>query len=417
MQVNVEKLSPVLMEFQIEVPADQVSTEVDNAYDSLRRTARVRGFRKGKAPRQVLVQLYGPAVRADVARKLVDASLQKALSEKAVVPLTKPAVEPAELKPKQSFSFKARFEVRPDIEQVNWEGLAARRKNTEVSEEQIGAEIEKLRQDLATEEPVEGRAAEKGDLASLKLAFEIDGEEHKEEVDKIEIGAGRILSFLDEAIVGMNAGDKKEVEGSFADNHPMEKLRGKKSSFQVEVTELKKRVLPEIDDEFAKDTEHDNLEALRTALREKVQKRLQQESEEEVAKQLVTDLCAKNPIPVPPSLVEQQARMTARELQMMAQMSGQKLEGDDLQRRLMMDSEMKVRAGLLMAEIARAKGVTVTEADIEKGYEELAEQTGKNVQKVKAEYRERSKREMLIGMILEDKVLNLMEGAAKIDGP
>jgi trigger factor len=417
MQVNVEKLSPVLMELQIEVPADQVSNEVNAAYDQLRKTARVRGFRKGKAPRQVLVQLYGPAVRADVARKLMDSSLQKALSEKAVVPLTKPSVEPVELKPKQSFSFKARFEVRPDIGAVSWEGLAARRRSAEPTEEMISAEIEKLRQELATEEPIEGRPAEKGDLASLKLAFDIDGEAHEEEVEKIEIGSGKILAFLDDAVPGMSVGEKKEVEGSFADNHPMERLRGKKSTFKIELTELKKRVLPEIDDEFAKDTEHDDLAALRAALTAKVKRRLEQENEEEVAKQLVTDLCLKNPIPVPPSLVEQQARMTARELQQLAQMSGQRLEGDDLQRRILADSEVKVRAGLLMAEIARLNGITVNEQDIEKGYEELAEQTGKNVQKVKAEYRERSKREMLIGMILEDKVLTLMEGAAKIEGP
>src|SRR5690606_22460913 len=112
--------------------------------------------------------------------------------------------------------------------------------------------------------------------------------------------------------------------------------------------------------------------------------------------------------------VQQQARMTQRELQMLAQMTGQRLDDPAMQERLRMDAETKVRAGLLMAEIAKEKEIKVTDADLEKGYQELAEQTGKNVARLKAEYRDRQKREMLIGMILEDKVLDLMESSAKI---
>lgn len=414
MQVEIEKLSPVLMEFQIQVSADEVNSEVNVAYNRLKKTARVRGFRKGKAPRHILAQLYGAAIHADVARKLMDEMLEKALSEKAIQPLTKPSVEPAELKPKRAFSFKARFEVRPEIEKVEWEGLSAKKRSVEVTDELIDAEIEKLRSEHATEEPVE-RAAQAGDLADLGLKFELGGEEQSEDVDGIEIGAGKILPFLDEALPGMKVGESKSVTGSFPDNHQMDKVRGQESTFVIELKELKQRVLPEVDDEFAKDCEKDDLAALKADIRETLQKRLEQEAEEELAKELVAALCEKNPIPVPPSLVQQQAQMTARELQFLAQMTGQAMNDPDLQRRVMADSEMKVRAGLLMAEIAKEKQIKVTDADIEKGYEELAAQTGKNVAKIKVEYRERQKREMLIGMILEDKVLDLMEGAAKIE--
>ena len=414
MQVEIEKLSPVLMQFQIEVPVAEVNSEVDAAYNRLKKTARVRGFRKGKAPRKILAQLYGPAIHADVAQKLMDAMLQKALSEKAIQPLTKPSVEPAELKPKRPFSFKARFEVRPEIETVEWEGLEAKKQSIEVTDELIDAEIEKLRNEHATEEPVE-RAAKEGDLADLVLKFEIAGEEQTEEVDAIEVGAGKILPFLDEALAGMKAGETKSVEGSFPDNHQMEKIRGQKSTFTIELKELKQRVLPEVDDEFAKDCDKDDLAALKSDIREQVKKRLEQHAEEELAKQLVAALCEKNPIPVPPSLVQQQAQMTARELQFLAQMSGQSMNSPELQQRVMADSEMKVRAGLLMAEIAKEKEIKVTDEDLEEGYEQLAEQSGKNVAKVKAEHRDRQKREMLIGMILEDKVLTLMEGAAKLE--
>jgi trigger factor len=167
---------------------------------------------------------------------------------------------------------------------------------------------------------------------------------------------------------------------------------------------------------MAKDVgEYADLAALKTSLKEKVEKELKQKATDAVAEQLVIELCKANPIPVPPSLVEQQAQMTERELVQNARRAGQRLDVNaDLRQRVRLDSELKVRAGLLMAEIAKAKQVKIDDADIEKGYAELAEQTGKNVAKVKAEYRDPKKREMLVGMILEDKILDLIESAAKV---
>jgi trigger factor len=413
MDVHVEKLSPVLIEFQIEVPADQVTTEVNKQYSQLKRTAKVRGFRKGKAPRHVLAHLYGRAIHADVAQRLMDTSLQQALNDKSIQPLTKPSVEPAELKLKEAFSFKARFEVRPEIEKVTWEGLEATRKSAEVTDEQLEEEIERLRVEHATMEPVEKRGAEKGDIATLALSFEVDGEEKTEELDN-EIGSGQILKAIDEGLMGMKAGEQKTVTESFPENHPMADLRGKETNFKLDLKELKQKVLPKVDDEFAKDCEHDDLKAMRAALTEKLGAKLKQDTEEDVARQLVAQLCEKNVVPVPPSLVEQQAKMSEQELRFMAQMSGQQVDESTFGERLRADAEMKVRAGLLMAEIAKEKKVQVTQEDIDSGYEELATQTGKNVAKIKAEYREKNKRDMLIGMILEDKVLDLMEKSAKI---
>jgi trigger factor len=414
MQVSVEKLSPVMVEFRVEVPATTVSAEVDKADNQLKRTAKVRGFRKGKAPRKVLKQLYSRAIHADVAQRLMDQSLQQALVDKSMQPLTQPAVEPAELNPAADFSFKARFEVRPEIEKVEWEGLEATRASAKVDDDAVKQEVERLQREHATLQPVEGREAKEGDIASLSLDFELDGETKNEQVDA-ELGSGQVLSSVEEAVVGMKPGDAKDVEHEFVPQHPNTQLRGKTVSFKVKVEELKERVLPEVDDEFAKDCDHENLDELKKALSEKLEKRMQQQVDEELAKQLVEQLCSKNPVPVPPSLVEQQSKLSERELRAMAQMSGQPLTmTPEIQARMRADSEMKVRAGLLMAEIAKEKEVKVTDEDLEQGYTELAEQTGKNVAKIKAEYRERSQRDMLIGMILEDKVLDLLEGAAKI---
>lgn len=414
MEVQVEKLSPVLLELQIQVPADQVTIEVDGAFTSLQKTARVRGFRPGKAPRHVLVQLYGQAVRADVARRLMDSTLQQALGDKGIQPLTQPAVEPAELEPKKAFSFKARFEVRPEIEKVEWKGLAATKPSVAVTDETVKTELERVQREHSTLQAVEGRGAHKGDVATLSLSFKIDGADRNETVET-EVGEGKVMEPIEAVLAGSKAGDEKAVVVTFPENHHAAQLRGRDITITVKIDDLKERILPAIDDELAKDAGSESLTALEASIKERLGKELEQRAEEEVAKALVVQLCAKNTIPVPPSLVEQQSRMSEREMQQMAQMSGQPFRRTaELVEHIRVDSEMKVRAGLLMAEIAKHNKLDVTEADIEKGYEELAAQSGKNVARVKAEYRERGKREMLIGMILEDKVLTLMENEATI---
>jgi trigger factor len=181
---------------------------------------------------------------------------------------------------------------------------------------------------------------------------------------------------------------------------------------------LKERVLPNADDEFAKDLgKFETLADLEKDLREKLEKQATEAAENALAEQLVVDLVKTNPIPVPPSLVERQMRITEQEILQRARTQGNQATGlgDELREKVRADSEMKVAAGLLMAEVAKKEELKIGDAEIEKGLEELAEQTGKNVAKLRVEYREPQKREMLIGMILENKVLDIIQAKAKIE--
>ena len=191
-----------------------------------------------------------------------------------------------------------------------------------------------------------------------------------------------------------------------------------KGVFHITLKEIKQRVLPELDDEFAKDVgSYDTLDALRQDVRQKIEKANAERAENEVAEALVVELCKRNPVPVPPSLVDQQARMQENEILERARTQGNNVQSvsPDMRQRIRMDAEIKVRAGLLMAEIAKAQKLQITDDDIQKAYVELAEQTGQNVNKIKVQYRDPKQREMLIGMILEDKVLTIIEQAAKIE--
>jgi trigger factor len=422
MQVTVQRLSPVLIQFDVQVAADRVKTEVDKEYNSVAKNARVRGFRPGKAPRKVLSHVYGERVAAAVAQRLVDETYPQAVNEHKVQPVSTPQIERDEFNEAGPFNYKARVEVLPQIDSVSYEGLPAKRAKNEVSDEQIGKELEQLRTAHSTlEAPSEARGAKNGDAVTIDFKVEVEGDDVSDAGAndfQVDVGSGNLLPQIEQALEGKKVGDSAEAEVPMPANHPHKKLRGKTAKFKITVKDLKERVLPALDDEFAKDVgEFENLQALKDDIKKRIEKQQHDALENAVAEQLVVELVKKNPIDVPPSLVDQQRRITEQEVIQRARSQGGRVTGiaDELRAQIQQDAEVKVRAGLLMAEVAKKEGIQVTESDIEDGLKELAEQTGKNVNKVRAEYRDQQRRQMLIGMILENKVLDIIQSKAKIE--
>jgi trigger factor len=422
MQVQVARISPVVLEVAVEVPADTVRVEVEKAYSTLQRKARVRGFRPGKAPRQVLAHLYGPQVASDVVNALVNETLPKALSEKNVQPINQPQVEAGKFEQGANFSYKARFEVQPEIGEVAYEGLDLVRPPEIATEAAVEEQLELLRRQHARLQPPESaRPAKKGDVVTIDFTLSVEGKELKDgggEGLPLELGSGQVLPELDGALTGKTIDDKFEVEAKFPDAHSSKELAGKAGVLRVHLKDIKERILPTLDDEFAKDVgSFQTLVELRADVHTRLQKMLKDRAESALAEQIVEKLNEKNPLDVPPSLVEQQCRMMEMELLQNARRAGQRISPDDFAKvhgQVHADAEKKVRAGLLMGAIAKKLDVKVTDQDIQKGLEELAAETGKNVAKVRAEYNEPQKRQILVGMILEDKVLDVIEGKANI---
>jgi trigger factor len=423
MQVQINKLSPVLVEFDVEVAADRVKSEMDKAFAAVSKTARVRGFRPGKAPRRVLTHMFGARIAADVAQRLVDETFPEAVSNHNLQPVSSPAIEPQKIEDNKPFAYKARFEIVPEIESVSYDGLEAKRPKVEVKKEQIDEQLEALRREHSTlEPPKKERATAKGDVVTIDFTIEVDGKpvgDAGAEDFQAELGDGTLLPPIDEALTGKKVGDSADASVEMPANHPHAGLRGKTAVFKLTIKDMKERVLPELDDELAKDVgeEFAKLDDLKKDIEKRIAKQLKDQSDNAVAEQLVVELVKKNPIPLPPSLVQRQMQLTEQEILSQARRQGQTARGvgDELRDKIREDSEVKVRAGLLMAEIAKKEGIKIGDPEIEEGIQELAEQTGKPAAKLRAEYRDAKKREMLIGMILENKVLDIIEGKAKIE--
>ncbi|WP_394849034.1 trigger factor [Pendulispora brunnea] len=422
MQVTVSRISPVILELQIEIPADTVKTEVDKAYTNLAKKAHVKGFRPGKAPRSVLSHLYGPQVQNDVANNIVNTTLPQVLTEKNVTPINTPEVEAGKVDSKETFSYKARFEVSPEIESVTYEGFELTRPQAEITDAMVDEQIERIRQSLATlKAPEPARPAQSGDIVVIDFTLSVDGKEIKDgggQGVQLELGSKQVLPELDAGITGKNVGDKFEVTAQFPDRHPREDFRDKPGVFAITINEIKEKVLPNLDDEFAKDVgQFQTLVELRADVHTRLQKSAKDQVDTAIAEQIVEKLNEANPVEVPPSLVQQQCKLMETQILQQARRAGQPITQEQwasLHGAIHADAEKKVRAGLLMAHIAKTLEIKVTDEDLEKGIAELAEETGKNVAKVRAEYREKGKRDILIGMILEDKILDLLEGKSKI---
>jgi trigger factor len=422
MQVQVARISPVVLEVAVEVPAADVRVEVEKAYSTLQRKARVRGFRPGKAPRQVLAHLYGPQVASDVVNAIVNDTLPKVLSEQNVQPINQPQVEAGKFEQGANFSYKARFEVQPEIGEVTYEGLDLVRPPEVATEAAVDEQLELLRRQHARLQPPEPvRPAQKGDVVTIDFTLSVEGKELKDgggEGLPLELGSGQILPELDAALLGKKIDDKFDVDAKFPDAHTSKELAGKVGMLRVHLKDVKERILPTLDDEFAKDVGNfQTLVELRADVHTRLEKMLKDRAESALAEQIVEKLNEKNPLDVPPSLVEQQCRMMEMELLQNARRAGQRVSPEDFAKvhgQVHADAEKKVRAGLLMGAIAKKLDVKVTDQDIQKGLEELAAETGKNVAKVRAEYNEPQRRQILVGMILEDKVLDVIEGKANI---
>lgn len=418
MQISANQLSPVLLELSIEVDAERVTEELDKAYKQLSRGATVRGFRRGKAPRKVLRHVYGARIAADVAQRLVDETYSQAVDQQKVQTVSRPNIESRALSENEPFSYKARVEILPKIETVEYAGFEVKRPSTAVADEQIAEQLEQLRRANSTLEPAaDDHAAEVGDVATVDFKVSVAGREVEDAQTEgldIELGQNSVLPEIEAAVMGQKVAFEGNVEVQMPEavGHP--KLSGKKAVFSIVLKELKTRVLPELDDEFAKDLgDFDDLDGLKKSISEQLEAQAGDAADNAVAKALVAELVRRNPIQVPPTLVQQQMRITEQEL--IRQAGRQRELPPEVRQRVQEDSEIKVRAGLLMAEIAKSKGIQVSAEDLEEGLKSLAEQTGKNVARLKAEYQSKQKREMLVGMILENKVLDIIEQEAKIE--
>lgn len=419
MNFEVEETGPVERRLKVELPTAEVDAAFDAVYQQIRQGARIRGFRPGKTPRSVLERYFSERAGDEVLERLVGESLPRALREQELAVVGEPKLEPAGV-PRQGtpFRYEAMLEVRPTIELKRIRGLeVVDPVPPEPDEDSVSAHLEQLRlshAELLAEEA--DSVVARGHLAVVDYDATVDGNPFeggsgRERV--IEMGEGHTLPGFEDELVGMSVGQEREFSLVLPDRYPVEGLAGKEASFRVKLLELKRRELPELDDEFAKDvSDFETLEALTADLRRRAGEAREAEQGRLRREAVITAVTEMNPFPVPKSLVERQ--LAARLSRVVAQLRGQ-LPQDELARMIERwreewrpEAERDVRLALLVPEIAREEEIEVSEQDVDDQLRQLAEREGKSLSQLKRSYRERGLLSALRDGLLEQQVVEFL---------
>ncbi|RPJ08325.1 MAG: trigger factor, partial [Deltaproteobacteria bacterium] len=311
MKVNVEEISAVKRKVDVEIPEDQVRGEIDSFYKDLGKKAKIKGFRPGRVPRGILERYFKDYAKGEVTQKLIQDTYPKAFSEVSLNPVSLPAIEPGELEAGKPFHYSLTIEIKPELKIEGYAELKIEGKKEEVKEEEVEDRLRNLQNLHANLRTIsEVRPVQKGDYVLLDYEGRIDGkplDEGKAIDVAVEVGAGRFIPELEERLPGIGIEEEKEMEVTFPENYGYEKWAGKKISFHVKIKEIKEKILPVLDDEFAKDLgDYASLGELKEKLRDDIAKAKELALEHQLKDQIMDQLLQAHSFEVPPSLVEEQ---------------------------------------------------------------------------------------------------------------
>jgi trigger factor len=424
MKVEIDELSPVQRKVRVALPVETVANEFSRAYKNLGQRVRVKGFRTGKIPRSVLQGIYGEDVISEVRSHLVEESLGEVIKERGLQIVSRPEVESQDLRAGSEFAFSAVFEVKPDIELKDDLGVEVEKPRISVTEDQVDDALRRLQESHASLAAVEDRdMVQSGDFAVLDYSGTLAGEPlagARGENYMLEVGAGKALPQFEEAVIGLQLGASRTVRVGYPANHPNKDLAGKTVDFSITVREIKRKVLPALDDEFAKDHgEHGSLEELKAAIRGRLEAELQRYQEEQLKEQILSRLLDLHSFAIPPSMVDRQTRYLMERYQ--EQMEGQ--TGADAQETPPLEEARKnlesraarqVQATLLVERIAQREKIEVSDKEIQDRIEKVARAAGDRAKNVREYYSQPSVREDLRAQMVFDQTLNFLLGRATL---
>jgi trigger factor len=327
MDIQVEEAGTFFRKLSVTIPQVEVDEAFDSAFKRAGKAARIPGFRPGKAPRSVLQMHYGAQIKAEVEESLVQRTLPLAMAQSEVNPVTRPAIEPRKCTKGTDFVYVATVEVQPPIELNKYEGLEVEKVLFEVSDDELSAKLEQLREQNSQVVPVEGRdVVEDGDTVLMDYEGFIDGEAFdggKAEGALLEVGAGSYLPDFEEGVRGKSVPSDIEFPVAFPEEYGAENLAGKTASFKAKLHELKCKELPELDDDFAQDIGEESLQALKDKLNAELLKGKTDEAKQKERSGVIKALVDANPFEVALSMVDDQAeRMVRNAAAQMQQMMG-----------------------------------------------------------------------------------------------
>lgn len=423
MNITVEDLSSIKKKLVVGIAADKVSQEIEKAYLKIAKTVTVKGFRKGKVPRRLLEQQYAPRMEDDVVGSLINDSLYEAMIQNKVNPVSQPQiVESAKPEAGKPFVYEVEVEVRPEVVAQDYTGLKLEKEKIEFDEAIVDERLNQLAESRSNLEMSSRKQTRDGDTVIIDFEGSIDGAAFENGTAKdyqLELGTGSFIPGFEEQLVDMEREEEREVEVSFPENYGAKELAGKAAKFKVALKEIKEKIVPQPNDDLAKEVGFNNLDELKNRIREDSIREQTERVGNQMQEQMMDLLVTANSFEVPEGMIKSQLDHLKQNFSqrlksqgMSLEMLGMDDEGFAAAYREMADKQ--VRGELILDAIANQEELKVEDAEIDVKIEELAKQSNAEVAQVKAYFANPQTKEGLVGQILQEKVVAFIVDKAEV---
>jgi trigger factor len=423
-KVDLTDLSPVKKQLAIEVSPDELDRELRTVLQAYARRARIPGFRPGKTPLELIRQRFRKEVEEDVRERLVARSFERAARERGLRPVGEASLDELTHEDGRPFAFKATFEVLPEIQPAGYRGLEVRRQSPRVTDAEVDQALEELRAARVRHVHEPGRHAQVGDIVVADLeGTPAEGEPFRQERAQIEVGAATNLPDLDRVLPGLAEGAEVELTVDYPPGYPVAALAGKRADLRLHVHEVKRRDLPALDDELARELgeEFQGLEDLRRRLREDLGARKSHQATLAVRQALLDKVLLANTVLLPEVLVEREIRQRLEEIARNLLLGGVDLEKAEidwnaLRQRQLEPARRAVHARLVLDAIAQAEQITVEPAEMDHRIQAEARRHGETPQRLRATLQKHGGEQTLRAQLLREKTLDYLSSVANIQG-
>ncbi|MCC3375734.1 trigger factor [Cohnella sp. REN36] len=386
MKANWEKIEKNVGVLEVEIDEAQVTEALDKAFKKVVQKVNVPGFRKGKVPRRIFEARFGvESLYQDAIDILLPGAYSEAVDQAGITPVDRPEVDVEQFAQGQSFKFKAKVTVKPEVTLGEYKGIEAPAGDLEVSEEEVSNELERLQNRHAELVVVDEGPAQQGDTTVIDFEGFLDGvpfEGGKGERYSLELGSGSFIPGFEEQVVGLNIAEEKDINVTFPENYQAENLAGKAVVFKVKLHEIKRKSLPELDDEFAKDvSEFDTFEEYKQDLIAKLKERKEKDAEAARENAVIDKASESAEVEIPEAMIESEIENMLKDFESRLRMQGMTLDlyyqfsGQDeaaLKAQMRVDAEKRVRNNLVLEAIAEAEKLEVSDADLDEELENLS---------------------------------------------
>lgn len=435
MKSSVEKVSNLERKLSVQIPAALVQSAFEQKFKGVQKQANIKGFRQGKAPLATIKNLYGSQIKQDVAQDLIQKHYFTAVQEHSLEPINYPEFEFDSLEEDKDFSFSALFEIKPEINLKSYEGIAIEKEKIDVGDEKINQVLENIRGARAElVDVLETRPAQLGDVAIIDFKGFVDGQplENGAGTDhNLELGAKQFIEGFEDGIIGMTVGGNKTLSLSFPTPYHAAELAGKTVEFQVTLKGLKKKALPELNDEFVQKLMGSNpglaqdenaphsVESLKKTIIDDLSQSEQKRIETDLKNRLLKKLVSLNPTEVPPSMLKEQKQLLIEDTKKRMKEQGMgDIEFEAYVQKWDKDFDASaadmIQSGFIIDAIAKKHDLNWKQEDLDKKFTEYAIQTGIDKARIVEFYSRPEQMNRLTYSITEDKVIAFLLSSAKV---